>query len=395
MKSVHNAHVLVIPSWYHTDDQPVHGSFFREQAAAVNKLGVKTGVVFPDLRTMLGTSARDWPARRFQFTEEDDGGVRTLRVMGWRIPQAKALTRDLWVNQVQRLIKQYVRRYGVPDLLHAQCVHEAGVAALAAKEVWKLPYVVTEHFTGYARGIMTDAMLLRARDVFTQADRVITVSRALANDIKSYVGGRDITVIPNLVDTEFFTPPSETRSADPFRFLFVGFLTEKKGVEDLLRAYAAAFGSNDRVRLEIGGDGHQRPLLEALAADLGIGRQVDFLGTLTREQVRDAMRRVNAVVSAARFETFGVVLIEAMSTGLPVIVTRCGGPEEFVTEQVGRLIPLDDAPGMQNAMLEMVSSYDRWRDAGPAIRSYTEENFSERFVGSKLIETYNSVIQQE
>ena len=394
MKSVENAHVLVVPSWYQTREQPVHGTFFREQAMAVHKLGVKTGLVFPELRTMVGARAGDWLSRRFQITEYDDDGVYTLRVLGWRIPQAKKLTRELWVNQVQRLIKRYVRLRGVPDLIHAHCVHEAGVAALMAKEDWKIPYVVTEHFTGYARGIMTDDMLGRAREVFTNADRIVTVSHALARDIRGYAAGRDITVIPNLVDTDFFPPPPEARSADPFRFLFVGFLTEKKGVAALLRAFATAFGSNDGVRLEIGGDGELRSSLESLAAELGVADRVDFLGTLSREQVRDAMWRANAVVSAARFETFGVVLIEAMATGLPVIVTRCGGPEEFVTDDVGRLVPLDDGAELQKTMLDMVSSYDVWREAAPAIRSYAAAHFGEHTVGSRLIETYNSIIRQ-
>ena len=394
MKSVANAHVLVIPSWYKTREQPVHGTFFREQAMAVHKLGVKTGLVFPELRTVARARAGDWLTRYYQIREYDDDGIVTMRVMGWRIPQAKKLTRELWVNQVQRLIKRYVRRRGVPDLIHAQCVHEAGVAALAAKQEWKIPYVVTEHFTGYARGIMTEDMLTRARDVFSKADRIVTVSHALAADIRGYTSGRDIKVIPNLVDTDFFTPPRDGRAADPFRFLFVGFLTEKKGVADLLRAFAAAFGSNDGVRLEIGGDGELRSSLENLTAELGVGDRVDFLGALSRDQVRDAMWRANAVVSAARVETFGVVLIEAMSTGLPVIVTRCGGPEEFVTEDVGRLVPLDDDPELQNTMLEMVSSYDAWREAAPSIRSYAQDNFGEWTIGSRLIETYNSVIRQ-
>ena len=76
---------------------------------------------------------------------------------------------------------------------------------------------------------------------------------------------------------------------------------------DLLRAFAGAFGSNDGVRLEIGGDGELRPSLESQAAELGLGGRVDFLGSLSRDQVRDALWRANAVVSAARVETFGVV----------------------------------------------------------------------------------------
>jgi glycosyltransferase involved in cell wall biosynthesis len=394
MKSVQNAHVLFIPSWYHTEDNPVHGSFFRDQARAVHKSGVKTGVVFADLRTLEGTRTADWPRRRYQIVEEDDGGIPTLRSVGWRIPRAKSMTRRLWVLQTQRLIKQYVRRHGVPDLIHAHCVHQAGVAALEAKRDWRIPYVVTEHFSGYDRDLLNDDMLTQARDVFFEADRVVAVSRKLAGDIKSYAGGVDIHIIPNLVDTEFFAPPPAPRNTDPFTFLFVGFLTPNKRVDDVLRAFAAGFSSNERTRLSIVGDGDQRPALEALVAELGIGRQVDFPGILSRAEVRDRYHSANAFVSASEVETFGVVLIEAMSTGLPVIVTRCGGPEEFVTEAVGRLVEPGNRADLQQTMAEMMSDCERWRDASPSIRSDVESSFSEHVVASRLIETYNSVIQQ-
>jgi glycosyltransferase involved in cell wall biosynthesis len=392
LRNVDNAHVLVVPSWSHTREQPIRDTFFHEQTTAVQKLGVKTGVVCPDLRAVGEAKSHDWLERRFQITEADEDGIFTMRVLGWRVPLAKKLTRSLWVSQVQRLIQHYVHQCGVPDLIHAYCVHEAGVAALVAKQDWKIPYVITEHSTGYARGSMTDDMLTRARDVFSEAERIIVVSRALARDIRGYTGGRDIAVIPHPVDTEFFRPPLQ-RTADPFRFLFVGFLTEKRGVADLLRAFAAAFDSNENVRLEIGGDGELRAPLEALATELRLGPRVDFLGMLSPEQIRDAMWGANAVVTAARVESLDAVLMEAMSTGIPVIVTRCGGSEDFVTEEVGRVVDLDDGAGLQKTMREMVSSSESWLGAAASIRSYVEHSFGELAIAYRLTELYNSVIR--
>jgi glycosyltransferase involved in cell wall biosynthesis len=237
-------------------------------------------------------------------------------------------------------------------------------------------------------------MLMQARDVFYHAGKLITVSRKLAEDIKGYTGGRDIQVIPNMVDTEFFKVPGGRRSADPFRFLFVGFLTPNKKVDELIRAFAAQFGKTPGVNLEIAGDGNHRGELERLADELGVSDSVNFAGMLSREQVRDSMHRANALVSASEVETFGVVLLEAMATGLPVIITRCGGPEEFVTDDVGRLVDLGDRTQLQQAMAEMIDGYDNWLDAAPDIRAYVESLYGERTVGAKIVEVYNSVIQQ-
>jgi glycosyltransferase involved in cell wall biosynthesis len=349
-------------------------------------------VVYADLQTLSGTGPLDWPRRRFQIVEEDDGGIPTLRVLGWRIPVAKKLTRELWNGQTQRLIRQYVRRHGVPDVIHAQCVHQAGVSALDARRNWRIPYLVTEHFSGYARGLMTDEMQLQARDVFTRAGKVITVSRKLAEDIRGYTGDRDIQVIPNMVDTDFFTIPAEPRSEDPFTFLFVGFLTPNKRVDDLLRAFAGQFGAHENVRLEIIGDGTHRSELESLAGGLGLGDRVEFAGLQPRGSVLRAMQRANVLVSASEVETFGVVLLEAMATGLPVIITRCGGPEEFVTEDVGYLVDPDDPGQLGTAMENVRAGYARWRGAEREIRSRVETVFGERAVGARIIEAYNSVI---
>jgi glycosyltransferase involved in cell wall biosynthesis len=387
VKSVDNAHVLVVPSRYGDMGMPPLGGQIRAQAALTQKLGVKTGVVFPDLRTALGTRPAEWVGRRFQFVEEMDDGVLTLRVMGWTIPGAKRLTRELWVSQVHRLIKKYIRKHGVPDLLHAHCVHEAGVAALTAKRDWRIPFIVTEHVGGCDWGALPDEMLARAMDVFSHADRIVTVNRTLAGDIKTYVGNRDITVIPNVADTAYYTPPDNPRTATPFRFLSLGDLCVGAGGDTLLRAFAGAFGSKGDVRLQLVGDGMYRSELEGLAAQLGVSGQIEFLGILSRNQLREAMRRNNAAICAGAPVP---QLIDAMATGLPAIVAG----EESLTEDVGRLVALDDAGELQDAMEQMVNSYDRWRESGPAIRSYVEQNFGERTVGAKLIETYNSVIQQ-
>ena len=86
--------------------------------------------------------------------------------------------------------------------------------------------------------------------------------------------------------------------------------------------------------------------------------------------------------------------MEAMSTGLPVIAVRSGGPDEFVTEKVGRLVPPDDPEALRRAMSDFVDDYTGWRDAEPEIRAYVDSAFSEEAIGARLIETYNAVMQQ-
>ena len=108
---------------------------------------------------------------------------------------------------------------------------------------------------------------------------------------------------------------------------------------ELLHAFAALHGEP---RLIIFGDGPESGALRALCAELGLYSRVSFRGHCPREELAEAYAAADCFVLASRSETFGVAYIEAMAAGLPVIATRCGGPEDFVTEENGILIPVDD-----------------------------------------------------
>src|SRR5690606_9435676 len=87
---------------------------------------------------------------------------------------------------------------------------------------------------------------------------------------------------------------------------------------------------------------------------------VTFLGKLSRGEVRMALSNCNAFVLPSRFETFGVVLVEALAMGVPVIATRCGGPEDIVTENTGVLVPVDDRQALAEALESVLLSPDKW-----------------------------------
>ncbi|MFN7976411.1 MAG: glycosyltransferase [Acidobacteriota bacterium] len=162
------------------------------------------------------------------------------------------------------------------------------------------------------------------------------------------------TVIGNVVDEGFFQPGEPAPAPDgPFRFLAIGSLDENKAHADLLRAFARAFSGEAGTTLRIGGAGPQRTALEALAGALGVASRVSFLGTLSRDGVRAEMQRAGAVILPSRYETFGVVLIEALACGVPVVATRCGGPESIVTEQNGILVPARDPEALATALSRM------------------------------------------
>ena len=132
--------------------------------------------------------------------------------------------------------------------------------------------------------------------------------------------------------------------------------------------------------------------LRRLAATLGISDKVSFPGYLTRARVREAMWRANAFVHASSFETFGVVLIEAMSTGMPVVSTACGGPSEIVGPDDGILVPLGDEAGLAAAMRRIMAETGQFNAV--KIRERTVRRFDRRIVSEQLIGVYRDVMSR-
>lgn len=117
--------------------------------------------------------------------------------------------------------------------------------------------------------------------------------------------------------------------------------------------------------------------------------QVQFLGALDRKEVILQMNKCDAFVLASKFETFGVVLIEALSCGKPVISTKSGGPNVIVNENNGLLVPVDNIKELSNAMLDLYQNYSRYNPNN--IRNDCYARFSETVIAKRIINLYNSI----
>lgn len=385
-------HILVIPSWYTTARNPIRGSFFREQALALQKTGHTVGLLVPPsrLRTLNGLREMmsSWQRSASAPDIARDSGLMIYRLPWWGWTASIIPSRRC--ELVLAAFDRYCREQGRPDIIHAHSVLYGGYVAVAIRQAHDIPVVLTEHASTYLSPlwIMPDQRP-RIRHTLLHTDANLAVSAALARALESCAPGAHVDVINNIVDTEVFRPPDEEPPRAPFTFAIIARLLRNKGHAGLMRAFAAAFRGQP-ARLLIGGDGPQRRLLERLAGQLEVADQIEFLGALDRQQVRLALWRSHTVVSASRFETFGLTLAEAMACGRPVIATRSGGPESFVTPETGLLVPVGDGAALADAMRQMVKDYDRYNPAH--IRAYSIENFSEAAIVHRLETIYRAVI---
>jgi glycosyltransferase involved in cell wall biosynthesis len=382
-------HVLMLPSFYHTRQKPYSGTFFRDWALALARAGVTVGVGYVEGRSIRGLSWRALQETRFQTTASLESGLPTVRLEGWNTLAQWTAGGMIWARLTQRVIREYMERYGRPDVIAAQSATWAGHAAWLAHHRWGLPYVVTEINTGFGTGKVRGREAAISRRAFAAAEAVIAISEPLHDMLRRFGGARRIDVIPCTVDDLYWTLPPKPRGAGPFTFYGQAHLTPRKGFDLLIRAFASRFRGDQTCRVVIGGGGTIRAELEALAASTGVQSQVSFLGSIPRDVVRDSMWAADCFVLPSHAENFGVVLIEALATGLPVISTRCGGPEDIITDEVGLLLRPGDEQGLADALWTM---RNRPAHDPKAIRTYAVARFGYPAVGARLRDFYGDVL---
>lgn len=300
-----------------------------------------------------------------------------------------------------RALSQLVDRHR-PDLVH--CATEFSIGWLGQRLAHRrhLP-VVTSYHTDFSRyadsygvGWLRPAVAGHLSRFHRRARRTYTPSASAAADVRA-LGARDVEVWGRGVDTTLFHPRHRSDALrraygrrDTFIFLHVGRLAAEKGVELILAAYQRARAQlpDGAVHLVVAGAGPKTDALRAMAVD-----GVSFLGNLDR---RDVLPRLYASADAFVFssvtETLGLVILEAMASGLPVIAAPAGGVADHLRhDDNGLAYPAGDVDAMARAMVALALDRERAFTLGAGARAGAEPlDWSHEL--DRLDESYREVI---
>ena len=383
-------HILILASFYPSVIRPHTGIFIREQAEALKRAGQIVGVIVPPrIRETLHTWRQSPRLPPTTLEHHDDIPVYRIHY-GWFPRVFPRVCAWLTTRYGLPAFQHYLSQHGRPDVIHAHNTFYGGYLAVQIQEQYQIPALLTEHSSNYLRGrIFLPGQHAIAKYSLHQMRRVFAVGHALADKLNTtYKPERAVGVMDNIVNTDFFVPaPVNTKK---FAFAAFGGLERNKQFGNLIRAFARNFANNPDVRLSIGGPGGLYKQLTRLTRELGVAQQVRLLGRLSREEVRDLFQSSQVIVSSSSIETFGVTLIEGMACGKPVIATRSGGPDGFVNQENGLLIPVGSVDALAEAMQTLVQDYNRYDPA--AIRDYCITRFSEAAIVRQLIEAYQALM---
>ena len=201
----------------------------------------------------------------------------------------------------------------------------------------------------------------------------------------------DIHVIPNIVDTDFFKPNRlKDYNDNNVKFLTIGNLNKNKGHELLIDAFYRVLKVNQDATLDICGDGEEKRKLSEKIQFLNLENKVKLTGHLSKLQILEKLQESDCLVHTSYFETFGVVLIEAMSCGIPFISTKSGGPEDIYEEKVGYLIEAGNVEALSEAMVKFIQQKNTFSQS--ELRSIAFNKYGRKPIFDKLIKIYSKTI---
>lgn len=368
--------VLMMVSWYLPRNGSDHGgNFHYEQAVSLSKY-CNIMIYYP------------FDRQAKQVTHEME---REMYV--WRSPyklQHKVRNR----LYMFRCMRQIVRTFH-PDLIHAQVATEVGRFAIIFGKLYHIPVMVTEHSTIEATRVTHFPAYPYANFVYKYSKYNACVSEDLTKKLSSIFPQYSFHTIYNgIIDPGKVETTTVYRREGCVNFALVASLYDReiKGIPMLLQVMQRMKREGLRTCLHIVGDGVFRQEFEQMASQLGVEEVCIFHGKAEKRELYAILSQMDFLVSASKFESFGCTIAEAMMLGKPVVATRSGGPESFVTAQTGLLVERENAEALYQGIREMMTHFSEYQS--DTIREYAVKKFDMDEISRKYLEIYRSIAEE-
>jgi glycosyltransferase involved in cell wall biosynthesis len=338
-----------------------------------------------------GVEIRRFPYFPRRFEGLADGAIMpNLKTEPWRLVEVPPLLLAFFLSAVRE-----TRRLR-PDLIHAHWLLPSGLLALFLRRIFGTPYIVTAH--------AADVFRFRG-PTFRRLKRLVIANSAVVSPVSAETAGilglspeeAQRLVVPMGVNVARIQEAVGERAPKTGRFLFVGRLVEKKGVDVLLNALIEVPDG----RLVVIGDGPERPMLEALTRERGLSGRVAFVGQQGQSRVAKELREAHALVVPSRVARDGdadgmpVIMSEGMVAGVPVVASRLGGLSEQITSgENGLLVEPDDPGALAEGLRRVLADSEgtaRWREAA---RRTVREQLDVRVTAQRYQEFIDAALER-
>ena len=387
--SQQSIHVLFLPKWYPNKLDAFDGNFVENHAHAVKKFA-KVSVIF--------VHSEERENADYGLTQTMNNGIIEIRVffkkssLGFNILN-KIQTTFRYFNAQLIAYKQLLKTSGQPDISHIHVLTRSSLLGLYLMVFKQIPYVITEHWSGYLpiNGGYKGWLKKRGTElVVKSASGISAVSKQLKKAMLAHGLNGDYQIIPNVVDTDLFRPLAKKSTI--IEILFVGNLLQSpKRILDIIEAMSFLKKQEIEFQLSIYGEGKDEQSCKELISKLELENYVRLKGTLPRKGIAEVMGKADFLILFSEFENQPCVLNEAMACGIPVIAPDIAGIAERLTPDVGIMIPTGDVSAFRQALLEMCKTFKEYKSDW--IRERAIDQFSEDVIGKQFINLYQTALK--
>lgn len=378
-------HILFLPRWYPNPEDPQLGVFIQKHAKAA-AMHHQVTVIYP---FGIEKSKNDYEINIKKSMQLNEVCVwykksNSPLLNTWRFYNSYL--------KAKKAIKLNCKRI---DIAHVNIMAKTAVVAFLLKCFFGIPYLVTEQWSGYTAKsgkFAAKAGWKKAiwRMLCKHADFVITVSKFLSNAMGHQKMHKQFECMPNIVESIALTTKISKQNHGIKLLNVSDLVDDTKNISGLLHAFKSVISEYPTAQLNIVGGGIDEVSLKQLSISLGLNEHVVFHGRVTNEVVYQFMHETDVVVINSNFETFSVVAAEGLICGKPVIATDCGGPSEFINNDVGKLVPIANNEALANGIIEVIQNIENYNP--DQLNKYAQQRFSYQAVGNQLKQFYAKVL---
>ena len=384
-------HVLIIfTGEFKTKIYPLGGIFQYEHALALKTKGIKTGIIAPGLLS-LRRILKKYPYKKFEFMN----GIPIFRYYKQNVLPARLGFYNLFLAKEYEkiginLFEKYVKKFGKPDLIHAHDIRFGIYVANAINNKYKIPFLTTECSSEIAENLFPRLLKKSAINILKKSKAVTACSKPFSKIFKKKLGLKNINVgtiypvLPNDISKNFIL----NKKKKNFVFITVNRLDKNKNIKLIIQSFIKGF-KNENAILKIIGDGPEFKNLLKITKDNNFEKKITFIKKATREEMKKELAYSDCFLSSSFHETFGVVLIEALAFGVPVISTKAEGPSEIVNNnRNGFLVNHNDQISYTKRMKEIFLKEKKFN------KLKLRRNIIKRFGRNKFTESINRIYKK-
>lgn len=384
--------VLFLPKWYPNKNSKSEGIFVRRHAEAVS-LFCNVWVLYA---TADGTITKG-------FYRQDNvqlNGKLSETIFYYR----KTITGINAIDKLFKLILYFfcivkgytqVKSRFKPNIIHVHVLLRTGIMALFFSWIDKLPFVYTEHWTGYhpQDGNYKGFLRKKLTQLFiSRAACVMPVTEHLAKAMQAHNLSGHYQILPNVVNTDLFSLSNAPAHSKTTAIHISNFISRAKNVEGILEVMSMLTKRLLNIQLLIVGDGESRTSLEKKAEQLGLlDSTVFFTGPKMGAELAKLIQSADFLFLFSNFENQPCVIMEAMSCGKPILATTVGGIPEMVDPTRGILSPPKDVDTMAKNFSQMVTMLPSFDPS--SLRKFAVQHYSYEVVGRKIFDVYQKTLQ--